>query len=148
MPHFTSAMEQQVRDAERAWNTRDVDRIVLGNTIDCHWRNRVNFLWGREQIRTFIERQIRREIDARYIFEIWAEGEGRLSLRFACEFHNDSGTWFRTYGSEELEFDACGLVTRRLTAANDHPIQEHERVLKWTAGPRPSDHPTLLELGL
>ena len=140
-------MQQRVRYAECAWNTRDCDTLVLSNTIDCQWRNRVYFLWGREQIRTYIERQLRREIDQRMIFEPWAEGERRLSFRFASEFRNDSGSWFRVYGCEEMEFDEAGLVRRRFTSANEHAIQEHERVLRWAPGPRPGDHPSLSELG-
>jgi nuclear transport factor 2 (NTF2) superfamily protein len=147
MPNFSPAMEQHVRAAENAWNMRDLQAILLASTIDCQWRNRVNFLWGREQIRTFIERQLRREIDLRLIVEIWAEGDRRLSTRHAAEFHNDSGTWFRVYGSEETAFDGAGLVVRRLTAANEHPIQEHERALRWPAGPRPAEHPGLTDLG-
>jgi nuclear transport factor 2 (NTF2) superfamily protein len=147
MSQLSPAMAQWVRNAETAWNTRDCDALVLSNTIDCHWRNRVYFLWGREQIRTYVARQLRREIDHRVIFEPWAEGDRRLSYRFAAEFRNDSGSWFRAYGSEELAFDEAGLVKRRFTAANEHPIQEHERVLRWAAGPRPGDHPPLSELG-
>ena len=126
---------------------RDLDAVVLGNTIDCHWRDRVHFLWGREQIRAHVQRQVRREIDARVLLESWTGGAGRLSLRFAREFRDDSGTWFRVYGSEDLELDAAGFVKRRLTAANALSIEEHERALRWPAGPRPADHPTLSELG-
>lgn len=147
MPQCSPAMARHVRGVEDAWNTRDFDRVVLSNTIDCHWRNRVQFLWGREQIRAHVQQQARRELDARVLLEGWTEGEGRLSLRFAREFRDDSGTWFRVYGSEELELDASGLVQRRLTAANEHPIEEHQRALRWSAGPRPRDHPTLTELG-
>lgn len=147
MPRIDMATQQFVREAERAWNVRDVNAIVLSNAIDCLWRNRVQFLWGREQIRAFIERSARRELDYRTIYEPWASSGRCLSFRFAAEFHDDSGTWFRTYGSEEIELDDAGLVKRRLTAANEHPIQEHERVLRWTAGARPLDHPTLTELG-
>jgi len=147
MPLFSPMMERHVRNAENAWNNRDLEAMLLSSTIDCQWRNRVNFLWGREQIRTFIERQLRREIDLRVVVELWAEGDRRLSTRHAAEFHNDSGTWFRVYGSEEIEFDDAGLVKRRLTAANEHPIRDHERVLRWSEGPRPADHPGLTELG-
>ncbi|WP_256326291.1 DUF1348 family protein [Sphingomonas sp. NFR15] len=140
-------MARHVRDAENAWNRRDLDAIVFGNTIDCHWRDRVHFLWGREQIRAHAQRQVCREIDARVLLEGWAEGVGRLSLRFAREFRDDGGTWFRVYGSEDLQLDAAGLVTRRLTAANELPIAEYERALRWPAGARPDDHPTLSELG-
>lgn len=147
MSRFTPATEQLVYEIERVWNLRDINAIVLGNTIDCLWRNRVNFLWGREQIRSFVERLARSELDYRVVCEPWAEGEQCLSIRFAAEFRNDSGVWFRVYGSEDMEFDDAGLVKRRLTAANEHPIHERERVLRWPAGPRPADHPTLTELG-
>lgn len=147
MSRFSPAMEQHVRAAEDAWNRRDLQAILLASTIDCQWRNRVNFLWGREQIRTFLERQLRREIELRIVIELWAEGDHRLSTRHAAEFRSDSGTWFRVYGSEQIEFDAAGLVRRRLTAANEHPIQEHERALRWPEGPRPADQPSLTELG-
>lgn len=141
------AMLQRVRDAERAWNTGDADTLVLSNTIDCHWRSRTDFLWGREQIRTFVERQLRREIDRRLIFEPWAEDGRRLALRFVCEFRNDSGSWFRVYGNETMEFDEAGSIARRFTAANEHPIRERDRMLLWAEGPRPDDYPSLPELG-
>lgn len=141
------AMALHVRDAEYAWNTRNLDAIVLGNTIDCLWRDRVNFLWGREQIRAQVQRQARREIDGRVLMEGWAETEERISFRFAREFKDDSGTWYRAYGSEALQLDPSGLVKRRLTAANEHVIKEFERTLRWPAGPRPADHPSLTELG-
>jgi nuclear transport factor 2 (NTF2) superfamily protein len=102
----------------------------------------VESLWGREQIRSFIERQARCEIDMRVIYEPWAEADRRLSVRFAAEFRNDSGTWFRVLGNENIEFDAVGLVRRRLTTANEHPIREHERMLRWEVGPlRPDTRP-------
>jgi uncharacterized protein len=144
---MSAAMQQRVRDAEHAWNTRDCEGLVMGNAIDCLWRNRVYFLWGREQIRTFVERQLRREIEQRMILEPWAEGERRLAFRFAAEFRNDSGSWFRAHGCEQMEFDETGLVRRRFTSANEHAIEEHERMLRWASGPRPADHPTLTELG-
>lgn len=147
MPQCSPAMTRHVRDAEDAWNTRDLDAIVFGHTIDCHWRDRVDFLWGREQIRTFVQRRLRREIDSRLLLEGWAEAEKCLSLRFAREFCDDSGRWFRLYGNEALELDAAGLVKRRLTTANAQPIEMHERALLWPIGQRPVDHPTLSELG-
>jgi uncharacterized protein len=144
---FSAAAQQRVRDTEIAWNTRDCDTLVMGNAIDCLWRNRVYVLSGRQQIRTFIERQLRREIEQRVILEPWAEGDRRLAVRFASEFRNDSGSWFRAYGCEELEFDEVGLVQRRYTSANEHVIREHERMLVWTTGPRPAEHPSLADLG-
>ncbi|QEL26602.1 DUF1348 family protein [Bosea sp. F3-2] len=148
MLRLSRAMQQRVRDAESAWNTGDSDRLVLSNTIDCQWRNRVDFLWGREQIRLYIERQLRREMDRRLILEPWAETDRRLSLRFAAEFRNDSGAWLRVHGSEEMEFSESGLIARRFTSANEQAIQERDRMLHWAAGPRPKDHPSLSELGL
>lgn len=143
----TEPTQRWIDATERAWNTRDCDALVLGNAIDCRWRNRVYFLWGREQIRTYVERQLRRESELRTILEPWSEAERRLSFRFASELRNDSGGWLRVYGSEELELDAAGLVQRRFTTANEHAIAEHERLLRWSAGPRPPDHPSLSELG-
>jgi nuclear transport factor 2 (NTF2) superfamily protein len=140
-------MARHVRDAENAWNTRDLDVILFSHTIDCHWRDRVDSLWGREQIRAFLQRRLRREIDSRLLLEGWAEAEGRLSLRFVREFCADSGQWLRLYGTEALELDAAGLVKRRLTTANAQPIEMHERALLWLSGPRPVDHPALTELG-
>lgn len=147
MSRLGLAADQFAQRVEQAWNLRDVDAIVLCNAIDCLWRNRIRFLWGREQVRAFVEQTVRRDHDLRVIYEPWAQSQDRLSLRFAAEFHNDSGVWFRAYGSEEMEFDHAGLVMRRLTTANDHPILEHERVMRWPSGARPLDHPTLSELG-
>lgn len=138
----------RVRAAEDAWNRRDLDAIVLGSTIDCQWRCCAEFLWGREQIRHFLNRRWRREIELRLINEFWAHEEGRVAIRFATEFRDDSGTWFRTYGNEVWDCDDAGLVRRRLSSANAHPIAEHERKLRWPSGARPADHATLSELGL
>jgi nuclear transport factor 2 (NTF2) superfamily protein len=147
MLNFSPVALQRVRAFERAWNAGDVEAIVYSNAIDCFWRVRMEFLWGREQIRSFMERQARCEIDLRVVCEPWAETHRRLSVRFAAEFHNDSGTWFRVLGSEDIEFDTAGLACRRFTAANEHPIREYERMLRWQAGPPPVDHPTPTELG-
>uniref|UniRef100_UPI0035C943F1 DUF1348 family protein n=1 Tax=uncultured Sphingomonas sp. TaxID=158754 RepID=UPI0035C943F1 len=137
---------QYAKNAEIAWNQGDVDAIVLGASIDCHWRDRVDFLWGREQIRAHILRQARRQLDLRCIIEPWAEEAGRLSLRFVREFRDDGSRWFRVYGNEELEFDHATLVQRRFTAANEHMIEERERALRWEPGPRPHDQPDLFDL--
>ena len=139
---------ERVRTAENAWNLRDIDAVVLGHRIDCQWRNRADFFWGREQIRLFITRKWRREIDFRTQTELWSWSGTRLSTRFSSEFHDDSGTWFRSYGNESWEYDAAGLIFRRLTSVNEHPIRPHERVLRWEAGIRPADYPSLTELGL
>jgi uncharacterized protein len=148
MPKFSPAVEWYVRDAENAWNMRNMDAILLAHSIDCQWRSRVEFLWGREQIRAFLDRKLHGAIELRVILEPWAEAEGRVSLRHAAEYHNDSGVWFRAYCIEEIEFDYAGLVRRRLTAVNEHPIHERERLLRWPSGPRPAEHPGLGELGL
>lgn len=133
---------------EDAWNLRELDTVVLGTSIDCQWRHKTDFLWGREQIRTYLSRKWRREIDLRILYELWSFENRRLAVRFACEFRDDSGTWFRTYGNENWEYDDSGLVCRRLVSANDHPIGEHERSLRWPSGIRPADCPELSEIGL
>jgi nuclear transport factor 2 (NTF2) superfamily protein len=147
MSRLSAVMQQRVHEAEHAWNSRDCDSLVMSNAIDCLWRNRVYSLWGREQIRTFVERQLRREMERRVIMEPWAEDERRLAVRFASEFRNDSGSWSRAYGCEEMEFDDAGLIRRRFTTVNEHATEDHERVLRWAIGPRPDDHPPLTELG-
>lgn len=137
-----------VHAIENAWNIRDLDTVVLGNSIDCQWRYRTDFLWGREQVRAYLSRKWSRENDLRVLYEPWAFGQLRLAVRFVCEFRDDSGTWFRTYGNENCECDEGGLVRRRFTAANEHIIKEHERALRWPIGIRPADHPGLSELGV
>jgi nuclear transport factor 2 (NTF2) superfamily protein len=141
-------MVERVRAVEDAWNRRDLDAVVLSSSIDCQWRCRAESLWGREQIRQFLTRKWRREIDLRIINELWVWDGLRIAVRFSSEFRDDSGTWFRTYGNENWECDASGLVRRRLSSANAHPIEEHERKLRWPPGIRPPDYPALSELGL
>lgn len=146
---FTAVIAgERVRAAEDAWNRRDLDAVVLSSSIDCQWRCRTDFLWGREQLKQFLTRKWRREMDFRIVSELWSHAGRRVALRFSSEFRDDSGTWFRTYGNESWECDAAGLVQRRLSSANAHPITEHERKLRWGAGARPVDHPSLSELGL
>lgn len=147
-PSPPAILIERVRTTENAWNRRDIDTVVLSSTIDCQWRCRADFLWGREQIRQFLSRKWRRELDLRVIAELWSWGRRRIAIRFSSEYRDDSGTWFRTYGNENWESDESGLVCRRLTCANVHPIDEHERVLRWPVGPRPADYPALTELGL
>ncbi|MDG3439013.1 DUF1348 family protein [Nitrospirillum amazonense] len=147
-PTLDPNLIERVRTAEDGWNLRDLDAVVLSHRIDCHWRSRADFLWGREQIRTFVTRKWRREIEMRTIKELWASHGARVAVRFASEFRNDSGTWFRAYGNEAWQYDETGLICRRLTSVNEHPIQEHERMLRWRLGVRPADHPSLSELGL
>lgn len=149
LPPFTlETATQKVRMAEDAWNTRDPERVALAYTIDSRWRNRTEFLTGRDEIVAFLARKWRRELDYRLIKEIWAFCDNRIAVRFAYEFHDDSGNWFRAYGNENWEFDENGLMRLRLASINDLPIDESERKYRWAQGPRPADHPGLSELGL
>ena len=149
-PPFTAANAvAKVRMAEDAWNTRDPERVSLAYTEDSVWRNRAEFFQGRAAIQAFLRRKWSRELDYRLIKEIWAFGENRIAVRFAYEWHDDSGNWFRSYGNENWEFDARGLMQRRQASINDLPITEAERKYHWNApGPRPKDHPGLSDLGL
>ena len=148
-PPFTLASATtKVRMAEDAWNSRDPERVALAYTEDSTWRNRAEFLQGRPGIREFLRRKWARELDYRLIKEIWAFGENRIAVRFAYEWHDDSGHWFRSYGNENWEFDAAGLMRRRHASINDLPISESERKYRWSApGARPADHPGLSALG-
>jgi nuclear transport factor 2 (NTF2) superfamily protein len=139
---------EKVRAAEDASNAQDVESIVMQNSIDCQWRNRAEFLWGREQIRAYIERKWRREIERRVITELWAVDGDRIALRFVAEFRDDNRAWFRAHGGENWELNSSGQIRRRFTSVNEHVMQEHERVLRWPLGVRPDDHPTLSELSL
>jgi nuclear transport factor 2 (NTF2) superfamily protein len=149
-PPFTLASAIiKVRMAEDAWNSRDPQRVALAYSEDSAWRNRAEFLEGRAAIRAFLERKWARELDYRLIKEIWAFAENRIAVRFAYEWHDDSGHWFRSYGNENWEFDAAGLMRRRHASINDLPIREGERKYHWAApGSRPADHPGLTDLGL
>ena len=149
LPPFTlETATQKVRMAEDAWNTRDPERVSLAYTVDSRWRNRAEFLSGREQIVAFLTRKWRRELNYRLIKEIWAFRENRIAVRFAYEYHDDSGNWFRAYGNENWEFDEHGLMRLRYASINDLPIDASERKYHWPQGPRPADHPGLTELGL
>ena len=149
VPPFTpETARQKVRLAEDAWNTRDPDRVVLGYTEDTRWRNRAEFPAGRTQAREFLRRKWARELDYRLIKELWACDGARIAVRFAYEWHDDSGQWFRSYGNENWEFNADGLMARRYASINDLPIPEHARRFHWPLGRRPDDHPTLSELDL
>src|SRR5229473_1989384 len=134
--------------AEDAWNTRDPARVALAYTPDSRWRNRVEFLQGRAEIEAFLKRKWRRELDYRLIKELWAFRENRIAVRFAYEWRDDSGQWFRSYGNENWEFDENGLMRVRIASINDLPIGESERKYHWPLGRRPNDHPSLSELGL
>lgn len=137
-----------VRAAEDAWNTRDLDGLLFASSIDCHWRIKSELLWGREQIRHFLHRRWRNEIEYRMQSEHWAHWGRRIAVRFSSEARDENGTWVRTFGNENWELDDNGLVRRRLTTANSFAIESRERLLLWPVGKRPDDHPSLSELGL
>jgi nuclear transport factor 2 (NTF2) superfamily protein len=149
LPPFTpETAAVKVRLAEDAWNSRDPDRVVGVYTEDSRWRNRAEFPVGRAQIREFLQRKWARELDYRLIKELWACDGARIAVRFAYEWHDDSGHWFRSYGNENWEFTPQGLMQRRYASINDLPIAETERLYRWPLGRRPDDHPGLSELGL
>ncbi|WFF41471.1 nuclear transport factor 2 family protein [Salinicola endophyticus] len=138
----------KVRLAEDGWNSRDPDKVALAYTADTRWRNRVEFIHGRAEVRAFLARKWARELDYRLIKELWAfEGE-RIAVRYAYEWHDDAGNWFRSYGNENWRFDAHGLMAERHACLNDLPIREDERLFHWPLGRRPDDHPGLSSLGL
>lgn len=149
LPPFTreSAM-QKVRLAEDGWNSRDPERVSLVYTVDSQWRNRAEFFSGREAIVRFLQRKWAKELEYRLIKEMWAFHEARIAVRFAYEWRDDSGNWFRSYGNENWEFNEHGLMQRRIASINDLPIRETERKFRWPLGRRPDDHPGLSELGL
>jgi len=148
-PPFTAeTAAQKARAAEDAWNTRDAERVAPAYTEDSQWRNRAEFMRGRGEIIAFLKRKWARELDYRLIKEVWAFGGNRIAVRFAYEWHDDSGNWFRSYGNENWEFDENGLMRRRIASINDLPIDEAERKYHWPLGRRPDDHPGLSELGL
>jgi len=149
LPPFTEeTAAQKARMAEDAWNTRDPARVAMAYTEDSRWRNRAEFFSGREAIVAFLERKWARELDYRLIKEVWAHHGNRIAVRFAYEYHDDSGNWFRAHGNEQWEFTEAGLMRRREASINDVPIAATERKFFWPAGPRPQDHPGLSELGL
>ena len=148
-PPFTAeTAAQKVRMAEDAWNSREPERVSLAYTPDSVWRNRAEFLSGREEIVQFLKRKWSKELDYRLIKELWAFDGNRIAVRFAYEWHDDSGQWFRSYGNENWEFCDAGFMQRRMASINDLPIKETERKFLWPLGRRPEDHPTLSELGL
>jgi nuclear transport factor 2 (NTF2) superfamily protein len=138
----------KARLAENAWNSRDPARVALAYSEDSVWRNRAEFIRGRDQIEAFLQRKWARELDYRLIKEVWAWHDNRIAVRFQYEWHDDAGNWFRAHGNENWEFDGEGLMRRREASINDVPIQESERRFHWPQGPRPDDHPGLTELGL
>ena len=148
LPPFNDATAaEKARLAEDAWNSRDPARVALAYTPDSQWRNRAEFLEGRAAIEAFLVRKWARELDYRLIKEVWTHAGHRIAVRFAYEYHDDSGHWFRAYGNENWAFDADGLMARRIASINEHPIAGTERRFHWPLGRRPDDHPGLSALG-
>jgi nuclear transport factor 2 (NTF2) superfamily protein len=149
LPPFTMETAiQKARLAENAWNTRDPVKVSMAYTVDSQWRNRTEFVNGREEIQAFLKRKWAQEVDYRLIKELWGFRENRMAVRFSYECHDDSGQWFRSFGNELWEFDPHGLMRRRIASINDLPILESERLFRWPLGQRPEDHPGLADLGL
>ncbi|MDF2182214.1 nuclear transport factor 2 family protein [Neptuniibacter sp. CAU 1671] len=149
LPPFTdSTAMEKIRLAEDAWNSRNPETVSLAYTPDCEWRNRAEFVRGRDEIKQLLTRKWTREQDYRLIKELWACSGERIAVRFAYEFHDDSGQWFRAYGNENWEFDRNGLMRRRIASINEHPIAASERKFYWPLGRRPDNHPGLSELCL
>jgi nuclear transport factor 2 (NTF2) superfamily protein len=148
IPPFTAeTAAQKVRLAEDGWNSRDPARVVLAYSPDTYWRNRAEFIHGREEAQAFLTRKWNRELDYRLIKELWTFAGNRIAVRFAYEWHDDSGQWYRSYGNENWQFDEHGLMTHRHASINDVRIAESERKYHWPIGRRPDDHPGLSELG-
>ena len=148
-PPFTAeTAAEKARMAEDAWNSRDPEKVALAYTHDSVWRNRAEFFAGRPAIVEFLKRKWAREIEYRLIKEVWAWSGDRIAVRFAYEWRDDSGHWYRSYGNENWEFDEQGLMRRRIASINDAPISETDRKFRWPQGRRPDDHPGLSELGL
>ena len=149
LPPFTAeTAAEKARLAEDAWNSRDPKRVAQAYTIDSVWRNRSEFVHGREQIEAFLTRKWARELDYRLIKELWTFADDRIAVRFAYESRDDAGKWFRSYGNENWEFDEQGLMKRRIASINDLPIAETDRKFHWQLGRRPDEHPGLTKLGL
>jgi nuclear transport factor 2 (NTF2) superfamily protein len=147
-PFDQDAALKKVRLAEDAWNSRDPERIALAYTPESQWRNRSEFISGRQEITAFLRRKWSKELDYRLIKELWIASGDRIAVRFAYEWRDDAGRWFRSYGNENWEFSESGLMKRRLASINDLPIKESERKYHWPLGRRPDDHLGLSELGL
>ena len=147
-PFMRESAIAKIRMAEDAWNSRDPQRVSLAYSEDSRWRNRAEFINGRSEIVAFLTRKWARELDYRLIKELWAFTNNRIAVRFAYEWHDDSANWFRSYGNENWEFDASGVMRRRIASINDLPITEAERKYRWPLGHRPDDHPGLSELAL
>jgi uncharacterized protein len=148
LPPFTlETATQKVRAAEDGWNTRDPERVALAYSVQSRWRNRAEFIIGREQIVAFLRRKWDRELDYRLIKELWTFQDNRIAVRFAYEWHDDAGSWFRSFGNENWEFDSHGLMIARHASINDLPIKEQDRKFRWPLGRRPDDHPGLSSFG-
>lgn len=149
LPPFTlETATQKVRLAEDGWNTRDAAKVAQAYSLDTQWRNRVEFVTNREEAQAFLERKWNKELEYRLIKELWAFAGNRIAVRYAYEWHDDAGNWYRSYGNENWEFGPDGLMHRRYASINDKPIKESERLFRWPLGRRPDDHPGLSELGL
>lgn len=149
LPPFTKETAiEKVRLAEDGWNSRDAAKVTLAYTPNSKWRNRAEFPVGHKEIEGFLTRKWNKELDYRLIKELWAFTENRIAVRYAYEYHDDSGNWFRAYGNENWEFDEEGLMAFRHASINEQPISEEERKFRWTIGRRPDDHPGLCELDL
>ena len=149
LPPFTlETAIRKVRLAEDGWNSRDPEKASLGYSVDSRWRNRAEFVTGRPAIVEFFKRKWAKELDYRLIKELWAFTGNHIAVRFAYEWRDDSGNWFRSYGNENWEFNAEGIMHHRYACINDLPIQESERLFHWPLGVRPADHPGLSDLGL
>ncbi len=146
-PFDQDTAAQKARMAEDAWNTRDPERVAAVYTEDTHWRNRSEFVEGRDAVRAFLTRKWNKELDYRLIKEVWSFCEARIAVRFAYEWHDDSGQWYRSYGNENWQFNPAGLMTHRYASINDMPIRESERRFHWPLGRRPDDHPGLSDCG-
>ena len=147
-PFSAETAAQKVRMAENAWNKKDPASVSMAYTIDSQWRNRAEFISGRDEIKAFLERKWSKELDYRLIKELWATMGNRIAVRFAYEWRDDAGNWFRAYGNENWEFAENGQMKKRIASINDLPIKESQRKFFWPSGPRPEDHPGLSELGL
>ena len=147
-PFSDETARLKVRLAENAWNSKNPEKVSLAYTSDSRWRNRTEFPQGREQIKAFLTRKWERELDYRLVKELWAYDHNRIAVRFAYEWHDNNGNWYRSYGNENWEFDDKGLMQSRFASINAMPISEEDRLFHWPSGPRPDDHPGLSDLGL
>ncbi|WP_324689761.1 nuclear transport factor 2 family protein [Cobetia sp. D5] len=148
LPPFTpDTATHKVRLAEDGWNSRDPEKVALAYSPDTRWRNRAEFVTGRDEVVAFLTRKWASELDYRLIKELWASAGNRIAVRYAYEYRNDSGQWFRAYGNENWQFDEQGLMTHRHASINEHPIAQSERKFHWPLGRRPDDHPGLSDFG-